>query len=443
MTSAANRHRHHHRHRPLPLGFFIAAITLMIFPLLAHSIGQITTTQLLRGGQTLVSAGQEFELGFFPSDNPNSWYVGIWYKKTGDRTVVWVANRDSPVTTSSGILKISPDDGNLLLVDESGRPVWSSNYSKNPGKTVAELLDNGNLVLRQENDGNPENYLWQSFDHPTDTLLPGMKLGWDSKTGLERYITSWKSPVDPSSGNYIFKLNIHGFPEIYLLHKQVIDYRSGPWNGLRFSGVPEMKPSPFISFLFVMEPNEVSYSFHLSNNSSVYSRLVMRHTGSLQRFTWIPTSRAWNLYWYAPKDQCDDYRECGVYGVCDTNASPVCKCLRGFEPKNPQAWNLRDGSDGCVRVRQLDCPTDGFLILNNVKLPESGAAFVDKEMELEHCRDLCLRNCSCRGYSSANITAGGSGCVMWSEDLYDMRQYAAAEGGQDFFLRVAVADLGM
>ncbi|KAL0305852.1 UNVERIFIED_CONTAM: Receptor-like serine/threonine-protein kinase SD1-8 [Sesamum radiatum] len=267
-------------------------------------------------------------------------------------------------------------------------------------------------------------------------------MGWDSKTGLNRYITSWKSADDPSSGDYSFKIDVNGFPEIYLLNKERIYYRSGPWNGLRFSGVPEMKSSTLFSFLFVMEPDEVSYSFDESNKS-VYSRLMVKHSGELQRFIWIPATKIWSLFWYAPKDQCDRYRECGVYGICDANASPVCKCMKGFEPKNPQAWNLRDGSDGCFRVSKLDCKSDGFLTLNHVKLPESGTAFVDKQMNLDQCQEMCRKNCSCRGYSNVNITGGGTGCAIWIDDLYDMRQYALAEGGQDFYVRVPAADLGL
>ncbi|GFP83944.1 receptor-like serine/threonine-protein kinase sd1-8 [Phtheirospermum japonicum] len=426
------------KHNPF-FSFFITTFTLLPLPTLSTNL--ISPTQFLTGDQVLVSSQQEFELGFFPSNNNNSWYIGICYTKISEKTVVWVANRDSPLRNPSGILKISPDDGNLVLVDQKGeKPVWSTRFSGRAENTVAELLDSGNFVLRRENDESPENYLWQSFDYPTDTLLPGMKLGWDSKTGLNRFLTSWKSPGDPSTGDYSFRLNTSGFPEIYLMDKQAIDYRSGPWNGLRFSGVPEMKASPLISFIFMMGPDEISYSFKL-NEKSVYSRLVMKPNGELQRLTWIPTSGIWNLFWYAPKDQCDDYRECGVYGICDTNASPVCKCMKGFGPRNPQAWSLRDGSDGCFRERRLDCDTDGFLKMTHVKLPESGAAFVDRGVDLDRCREMCRRNCSCRGYSDADIAGGGSGCAIWAEDLYDMRQYAAAEGGQDFYFRVAAADL--
>ncbi|KAM7523092.1 hypothetical protein LguiA_012994 [Lonicera macranthoides] len=51
-------------------------------------------------------------------------------------------------------------------------------------------------------DLDPQNFLWQSYDYPTDMLLPGMKLKWDRKTKLNWYLSSWKSEDDPSSGNY-------------------------------------------------------------------------------------------------------------------------------------------------------------------------------------------------------------------------------------------------
>ncbi|KAL3637830.1 hypothetical protein CASFOL_018278 [Castilleja foliolosa] len=41
----------------------------------------------------------------------------------------------------------------------------------------------------------------------------------------------------------------------------------------------------------------------------------------------------------------------------------------------------------------------GFLKMSNVKLPESGAAFVDRSMGLDRCREMCRRNCSCRWFT--------------------------------------------
>lgn len=391
--------------------------------------------------QTLVSSNGKFELGFFNPRHSSQWYVGIWYRDIPDRVVVWVANRDDPVNGPDGMLQII---GSKIVIKDASNDhhVWSSssNDSSELGmiNPVAQILATGNFVLKE---AEGVEYVWQSFDHPTDTLLPEMKLGWDSKTGFDRYIRSWKSPDDPSSGDYAFKLNHFGFPEIFLWRGNVRIYRSGPWIGPRFSGVPEMKPSDIMSFDFETNSDEVYYKFMLQDES-ILSRLVVNSTGFLQRFTWVESGQVWNPYWYAPKDQCDEFRECGTWGICDTNASPVCKCLPGFQPKNPQAWALRDGSDGCIRKSLLECNSDGFLALKNMKLPESQSTLVFPAMNLAECAAACQRNCSCNGFANRLIVGSGSGCVMWAGGLEDMREYGDGIGGQTLYIRMAAAELG-
>ncbi|XP_027348623.1 receptor-like serine/threonine-protein kinase SD1-8 isoform X3 [Abrus precatorius] len=402
----------------------------------------LTSSQFLRTNQTLVSLNSIFELGFFSYTN-STWYLGIWYKTIHDdtdKTVVWVANRDTPLENSTGFLKIG-DKGNLVLFDQSQKPVWSSNQTTattiNP---ILQLLDSGNLVLREANNNDPTKFLWQSFDYPTDTLLPGMKLGWNFDTGMERHITSWRATSrDPSSGDFSFKLDYRGLPEIFLWNKDERIYRSGPWNGERFSGVPEMHPvTDSIKFSFFVDQHEVYYTFSIGNQS-LFSRLSVSSVGELQRLTWIQSSEVWNKFWYAPKDQCDNYKECGPFGICDTNASPVCQCVKGFRPMNQQAWNLRDGSDGCVRNTELGCESDRFLHLKDVKLPETTSVFVNRSMSLMECGDLCHGNCSCTAYANIEVTNGGTGCVIWVGELLDMRQYPA--GGQDLYVRLAASDV--
>ncbi|KAD3069315.1 hypothetical protein E3N88_37195 [Mikania micrantha] len=416
----------------------IVFISSIFFPCLLLATDTITPTTPLTINQTLVSEGEVFELGFFDPGN-NNLYIGIWYKQIERRTYVWVANRDSPINSLSGKLTIG-ENGNIILVNQTENVIWSSNQSVPAVNTVAQLLDSGNFVLRMENDENPENYIWQSFENPTDTLLPGMKLGWNRKTGVNQFLQSWKMNTDPGSGDYSFKMNIDGFPEVFLLTGTTPLYRSGPWNGRRFSGVPEMKNVSLIEFEFQNNSDEIFYSFEMLNNS-VYSRLIMGSSGLLQRFTWVESSHTWSEYWFAPRDQCDGYMKCGPFGVCDANASPVCKCMAGFRPKNQLAWDLRNGSDGCVRSSQLDCGSDGFSQLKNMKLPESSKAFVNQSMNLSQCASICKSNCSCSAYANTDITEGGSGCVIWAVDLLDMRQYADSEGGQDIYVRLAASDL--
>nr|POF15055.1 g-type lectin s-receptor-like serine/threonine-protein kinase [Quercus suber] len=103
---------------------------------------------------------------------------------------------------SSGVLSIN-QYGNLVLNDSSKRLLWSTNVSvQGTTSSVAQVQDSGNLVLVQ---GNYEKVIWQSFDHPTDTLLPGMRLGLNRKNGLDRFLTSWKSQDDPRTGDYFKK----------------------------------------------------------------------------------------------------------------------------------------------------------------------------------------------------------------------------------------------
>lgn len=358
--------------------------------------------------------------------------------------MVWVANRDTPLENSTGFLTIG-DKGNIALVypnNNNNNTVWSSSQTRATNPVVVQILDTGNLVLREANVNDPTKYLWQSFDYPTDTLLPGMKMGWNFDKGTEKHITSWMiTGQDPSTGNYSFKIKNQALPEIFLWSNQnTIIYRSGPWNGERFSGVPEMHPdTDSMVFDFSYDEHGIYYSFSIGD-PSISSRLLVNSNGQLQRVTRAASTETWTLFWYAPKDQCDGYRVCGPYGMCDTNASPVCKCVGGFKPKNLAAWNLRDGSDGCVRKTDLECGSDKFLHLEDVKLPETTSVFVNKTMSLVECEDLCHRNCSCTAYANIEVTNGGSGCVLWVGELIDMRQFY--EGGQDLYVRLAASDAG-
>ncbi|XP_052110934.1 receptor-like serine/threonine-protein kinase SD1-8 isoform X5 [Arachis duranensis] len=422
------------------LNYFIILVISCFFFFItpSTSLDTLTGTQILTTNQTLLSKNQTFALGFFRGSNTN-YYLGIWYNNINPQTIVWVANRDNPVDNSTGYLKIG-DNGNFVLLNSSGNPAWSSNQTsaKNP---VLQLLDTGNLVLKDSSDKTNNNYLWQSFDYPTDTVLPGMKIGWNLDTGTEKHLTSWKvTGEDPSSGDFTIKLDYHGLPEAFLRKNQTIIFRTGPWNGEGYSGIPAMKDNiDGLKFNFTYDEHSVLYSFSITEPSLLPRIILTSDTdGEFQRYMWIQGS--WNKFWYQPADQCDYYRQCGPYGVCDENASPICKCMQGFRPKNQEAWNLRDGSDGCVRNTALNCSTDKFLHLEHTKLPETSSVFMNKSMTLDECGSLCKRNCSCTAYANIDIRNGGSGCVMWLGQLVDMRVYST--DGQDLYVRLAAADIG-
>ncbi|KAJ4870729.1 Receptor-like serine/threonine-protein kinase SD1-6 [Raphanus sativus] len=419
--------------------FIFVFISFPYFGVYANTLSA-TESLTISNNKTIVSRNETFELGFFTPGTSSRWYLGIWYSKIPTRTYVWVANRDNPLSHPNGSLKISSDNNLVIFDHSSDTPVWSTNLTVGTMRSplVAELLDNGNFVLRDSNNNNNE-YLWQSFDFPTDTLLPDMKLGWDKKTGLDRVLRSWRNPEDPSSGDFSVKLETRGFPEYYVFNKKSIIYRSGPWIGNRFSCVPEMKPIDYMVYIFVASNEEVTYSYQMTK-PDVYSILSVTSTGNIQRRNWIETSQTWKPLWYQPKDICDKYKQCGSYGYGDSNTIPNCNCIKGFERRNEQEWALRDDSAGCVRKTRLSCDgRDGFVVLKKMKLPDTTDTVLDRGIGLKECEAKCLQDCNCTAYANTDIRDGGSGCVIWKGGLLDVRRYA--NGGQDLYVKLAAADL--
>ncbi|CAN1281440.1 G-type lectin S-receptor-like serine/threonine-protein kinase At4g27290 [Linum perenne] len=382
-------------------------LLLLHFSLLPASsaLEAVTLTQPLidNGGQaTLQSKDGTFELGFFtPGGASKNRYLGIWYRNIPVRKVVWVANRDSPAIDNRSSLIIDAAKNNSLAIVSSNKTVlWSSVANSNHlvlQNPVAELLETGNLVLRDQTDSmNSGNYLWQSFDHPCDTLLAGMKLGWDSKTMLNRRLTSWKSFDDPSPGDFVWGYEVQNNPEAFMWKGSDKVYRSGPWNGLG--------ENPLFSYTFTWDEDNVYYRYELKNKSLI-SIIVMNQTSySRQRLVWSEVTQTWGMYTTVPRDRCDNYAICGVYSTCAVFESPICQCLKGFKPKSSEMWDMMDWSEGCVRDKPLECGNgDGFLKYSGLKLPDAKTSWVNKSMSLEECRVKCLENCSCMAYTNTDI----------------------------------------
>ncbi|CAA2988738.1 Hypothetical predicted protein [Olea europaea subsp. europaea] len=177
----------------------------------------------------------------------------MWYKEIAAKTMLWVANREIPLTNKSRVLKVIEPGLLVLLNDTNGVILWSSNTSRPVKTAVAKLLDSGNLIVKDANDDDSVNLLWESFNYPTDTLLPGMKLGWNFIIDLEVYLSSWKSNEDPSSGDFTFHCDPTGYPQNSLKKGSVEQYKIGHWNGLHFSGTPNLRKNDIFKFEFVLK----------------------------------------------------------------------------------------------------------------------------------------------------------------------------------------------
>ncbi|XP_020554002.1 G-type lectin S-receptor-like serine/threonine-protein kinase At4g27290 isoform X2 [Sesamum indicum] len=419
-----------------PKGFLLLACSLIIPIISSGAIDTINTTHIIRDGDTMVSSGGMFELGFFSPGNSRNRYVGIWFKKITVRTVVWVANREVPLPNESGVLKVM-EPGILALLNDTNATIWSSNTSRSVQNPVAQLLDSGNLVVRNAADNNPENFLWQSFDYPTDTFLPGMGFGWNFVTGINTYLSSWKTNEDPAPGDYAYFMDTTGYPQIFMTKNKVEHIRIGPWTGLRFSGTTNAIEDPTYKLIMVMNENEVNYREETIDRS-VISRFTLSQSGVAQRWTWVDRTQEWVIYLNVPADNCDNYKLCGAYGSCNIANSPSCECLDKFVPKDPESWVRADWSSGCIRKTNLSCQGDVFFKYSGIKLPDARHTRHNESLTLEECRAECLRNCSCTAYTLLDLSKS-SGCLLWFEDLIDIRELS--QDGQEIYIRMAASEI--
>ena len=415
-------------------------ITLFCLTLLldsADALDFIRANETIRDGGTIVSARGEFELGFFsPGNSTNRYYLGIWYKKIAYGTVVWVANRETPVTSFSGSARV---DNYGIVVLNGDRIIWSSNtrYMENP---VVQLLDTGNLVCREEKG---DHVVWQSFDYPGNIMLPGMAMGSNLVTGHERYYTSWRSVDDPSPGRFSYRVDPNGFPQALLWKDSVLWTRTGPWIGSHSSGNPTYSRNEISTIHFTLNKEEVHYGIDLVNtNSSPITFFMLHPNGDSKFYVWNYQKENWMVFLTLHGNDCDRYALCGPYGICNKDRSPRCECMNGFTPRFPDRWRLLDWSGGCVRRKKLDCKSkEGFQKYSGVKLPDTRHSWYDMSLNVDDCRRLCLKNCSCSAYATADERRGGRGCFLWFSPLIDITGYN--DDGQDIYVRMPASELGI
>ncbi|GJT84603.1 G-type lectin S-receptor-like serine/threonine-protein kinase [Tanacetum coccineum] len=180
--------------------FTILCTHLIIYSFPANGVSMIKLGDQLNFTSQLLSPNSTFTLGFFTIPATSYAYLGIWYTNDAELRRVWVANPSIPIISNSSFLMINPDNGKLIITTRETTLVnISDNLAGSSTNLTATLEDNGNFVLKSETS---DQTIWQSFDHPTNVLLPGMKLGSDLETGKTWNLTSWLSDEILDSGAF-------------------------------------------------------------------------------------------------------------------------------------------------------------------------------------------------------------------------------------------------
>ncbi|XP_020194446.3 putative receptor protein kinase ZmPK1 [Aegilops tauschii subsp. strangulata] len=360
------------------------------------------------GDDALVSPSGDFSCGFHPVAT-NAYVFAVWFTASADpRTLAWAANRDAPVNGMGSRAELLVD-GTLVLRDFDGLATWSTNTS-GTGADRAQLLDTGNLVVSDATGRT----LWQSFDWPTDTLLPGQLI-----TRRARLVSA-KARGSTSSGYFSFYFDnfnilnlVYDGPEINMNYwpdpfKTWVENKRTAFNSSRLGRLDDRGR-------FSATDNLRFAASDMGAAGHVMRRLTLDYDGNLRVYSLdVAGGGVWRATWAALSRQCSVHGICGRYGVCAYGlAGPACACPEGFEPSDPGDW-----SKGCRRLFDIQCGEDVFFAeLANVDYWGFDKKFRQKAT-IDECRQLCIDDCRCEAFA---YKKGGGGFCYTKVSLWNGR----------------------
>ncbi|XP_031095071.1 G-type lectin S-receptor-like serine/threonine-protein kinase At5g35370 [Ipomoea triloba] len=267
------------------------------------------------------------------------------------QSLVWSANRNHPVTVNASVELRR--DGGLLLMDSNGTVVWSTHTNGNPTLGL-NLTENGNLVIF----GQSNETIWQSFDHPTDTLLPGQLMpGQTLKASI--------SKSNFEEGSYSVSIGDGYSVRAYLRSSNAYWYEYTPVMGVY-----------------------VNFSKYWQN----YEFLKFEPDGHLTAYGW---SSPYESDVFAI-GFCGYPLVCGRYGVCEYDQ--YCNCPPGLSLFTQ--INTSQPSQGCSLITPISCEHSQLHTLLEIKDTTYIGQYLLNEFgeyrDLESCKKACLRNCSCK-----------------------------------------------
>ncbi|KAH0745626.1 hypothetical protein KY285_007283 [Solanum tuberosum] len=330
------------------------------------------------------SPSRLFAFGFY--EQTNGYAVGIYIVGMPNKAAVWTANRNSPVVPSNTVLLLSNDG--RLIVQVGGQEITVINPSR--AIASASLMDTGNFVLYDSD----RNVLWQSFDNPTNTLLPGQHIS----DGQELFSSA--SEADDSFGIFRLKMQHDGYLVQYPVntpdtdpYAYYVSYTSGSGNNVSLN----------------LDDDGLLY-LHNSTNSlknltkggyrrerTIIYMLKIDADGILRVYSHSLNQQNSSVIWSSTDDRCIPKGLCGHNGFCtNIDDQAKCLCLPGFDFVMPGNW-----SAGCERNFTAECRLkentskhyDMRTVVNTVW--EDSTYVVLGGTTKEDCEQACLQDCNC------------------------------------------------
>ncbi|KAJ1282104.1 hypothetical protein BS78_03G024500 [Paspalum vaginatum] len=319
--------------------------------------------------------------------------------------VVWSANRGRLVRENATLSFTA--SGDLLLRDTDGSSVWSTNTSalSVAGMTVTE---SGNLVLFDR--GNVP--VWQSFSHPTDSLLPGQQLVEGMRLTPNSSATNWTTSDQlymtvRADGLYAFAESSP--PQLY--YQQTVT-KAGTGSRKTYMALTNDSVAIFAS----SSSANVSTLPPINVTAGGMRYIRLESDGHLKLYQYGGFLNGWVMAQDILKGQIDDCAYptvCGEYGIC---TSGQCTCPIYSNATYFKQIDDRRISLGCAPVTPISCvstqdhrllPLSNISYFNYIDTKAALPQMVDEES----CKRACLQNCSCKAaffQYGGNDTSKGS-----------------------------------
>ncbi|KAM7497566.1 hypothetical protein LguiA_021980 [Lonicera macranthoides] len=400
---------------------FFFLIIVFPFSSLSQTNGIIpvgTSLTATQNSTLWLSPSADFAFGFQFLPQNGLFLLSIWYYNLPEKTIVWYANDGNLVSTGS-TLDLNPQNG-LVLTDPQGTQLWSTPISSTIDHGF--FNDTGNFALVGTNSSN----LWESFENPTDTLLPTQTME------INGVLNSRISDTDFSQGRFQFRLLEEG--------KAVLNQRDVPSNfaydAYYSSNTHDSSNSSNSGRQLVF--NQTGHMFIVRRNGQIsdlsnqaatlsleyYYRATLNFDGVFEIYSRPKRSnsaRNWTAIWTQPDNICLDIGgsmgsgACGYNSVCelDNNRRPICKCPLGYSLVDP---NDKYGSCKPSFVQSCDenGPNLGKDLYTLEQLSNTDWPFNDYEQKKpfseQDCRNSCLADCFC-----AVVIHNGDDC--WKKRL--------------------------
>ncbi|XWS15099.1 hypothetical protein CRYUN_Cryun35bG0065000 [Craigia yunnanensis] len=380
-----------------------------------------------KDGAFLFSRNGTFKAAIYNPEAQINFYLCVIHVESN--TIIWSANHDSPISNSG---KMDLTIKGISIADPDGNLKWSTPQLQ---ATVHALLltEMGNLVLLDQFNGS----LWESFHHPTDTIVIGQRLPVGANlssavsesnlsTGDYRFMVSASDAILQWHGQAYWKLSMD--TEAYITSNYVVEYMAVNKTGL---------------YLFGRNGSAVVIQVNLLPTNYRIVKLDVLGQFTVSSFS----GGKWVQEFVGPIDGCQIPTSCGKMGLCtgdSTSNATTCSCPSDFHSASqniggcfPNSYSLPTSCDSTNNVSESNSSAFSYLGLGSGMDYFSLVFSQPVRYGVKHsvCQDLCSGDCACLGIFYEN--SSGS-CYVLLNDLGSIILSNTVENDLQGYVKVLV-----